>query len=163
MAKGDLSEWDALIKSASRKWNVPWRWIKAVALNESDYGRYPSVALGIRNPDDLEGSVSDDKLSYGFMQMTLSTAQWLVPGITARDLNNPAVSIDLGARYLRWLMDRPASQGGDREWVIRGYNGGPGWAVTSKGPAMTAVYYERFLRNLDLVMELDPGSEMEIG
>jgi hypothetical protein len=159
----DFTRWDALIRNSSRKWNVPWRWIKAICWVESNLGRAPSVARGIESPNDVEGSKSSDGKSWGLMQVTLSTAQWLVPGVSVYDLNQPAVSLDLGARYLRWLMDRPASNGGDREWVIRGYNGGPGWAVTVVGPAATAVYYTRFINRLDQIMAKQPGNEREVG
>ena len=158
-----FTRWDPQIRAASRTWRVPWRWIKAVMWNESNLGRAPSVARGIEDPTDIEGSKSSDGKSWGLMQVTLSTAQWLIPGTSVWDLNQPGFSIDLGARYLRWLMDRPASRGGDREWVIRGYNGGPGWAVTAIGPAATSVYYARFVSHLDQIMARQPGPEMEIG
>jgi len=144
----DFNRYDALFKTAAKKYNIPWEWIKAVAIIESRLGEASSVKRGLENPDDTEGSKSSDGLSWGIMQVTLRTAQELRPGTMVRDLNNPQISIDLGAKYLGKMYTYFL---GNEENTIRAYNGGPGWNKSEKGRSMTAVYYSRFKKALDEV------------
>jgi soluble lytic murein transglycosylase-like protein len=146
-----FEKYDALFKRNGKIHGVPWRWLKAIAMNESSLGLNPRV---------LAGLVSSDGLSYGLMQVTLTTARELRPGTTADDLNDPEISIGLSAKYVRRMMDR---FGGDREKTIRAYNGGPGFQTTLKGQTDTPIYYARFVRNLTTVLEKQPGNERELG
>jgi membrane-bound lytic murein transglycosylase MltF len=149
-----------LYQRASRIYGVPWRWLMAFGYTESDNGEATSVAYGLENPGDREGSKSSDGLSWGVMQMTERTANDLRPGTTFQELNNPETSILLGAQYVRQLMDRFP---GNREYTVRSYNGGPGFMNTARGQSDTPKYYARWLKKLDLVMSLYPGNELEEG
>ena len=54
------TKWDNDFIAAGKTYQVPWTWLKAIALNESSLGAYPSVAHGIQEPTDIEGSKSQD-------------------------------------------------------------------------------------------------------
>ncbi len=155
----DYNRWDYLIKAASKRHGVPWRWIKAIMWNESSYGYAPSVWRGIMHPDDVERSASADGKSWGLMQTTRATAEWMRPGTTTRDLNIPEISIEVGTKYLAYLM---RVFGGDREKTVRAYNGGPGFMKTEAGRRDTPVYYAKFEKHLELILNAQPGDEREI-
>lgn len=155
-----FTRWDSVFQKMGRTYGVPWRWIKAVAMNESNLGQAKSVARGLAAPWDAEGSKSSDGLSWGIMQTTLATSRELEGSlVTEAYLNEPENSIRLGTKYLRKMIDRFGIR--DRENVIRSYNGGPGWAKTKMGPTWTATYYAKFLANLATVMAKQPGDELE--
>lgn len=154
-----FTKWDKIIRKFTKIHDVPWRWVKAVMWNESTFGLNPSVQWGLLNPLDMEKSKSSDSKSWGLMQMTLGTARELRPGTTVADLNNPEISIELGVKYLAKLIKRFGIS--DRESVIRGYNGGPGFRNTVAGQRDTPVYYSRFLDHLAKIKERQPGPEFE--
>lgn len=158
---GPFFKYDELYKKYGRQFGVPWRWIKAVAIVESNQGQAKSVAYGILNPKDIEKSKSSDGKSWGIMQTTLPTAQWMEGNsITVEDLNNPETSIRIGAKYLKTLVDRFKLT--DRESVVRGYNGGAGFMSTNQGRTLTPIYYEKFKVALNEVMSKNQGKELEI-
>jgi soluble lytic murein transglycosylase-like protein len=143
-------QYDAAFKRESARTGVPWRWLKAIAMNESSLGANPLVAAGL---------VSTDGLSYGLMQVTVKTASWLKgSAVTSDDLNDPDFSIAVAADYLAYLSRRFP---GNREYIVRGYNGGPGFLGTKRGISETPIYYDRFQRNLATVLEKQPGNELE--
>lgn len=155
----DFNRWDGLIRKYSHIHEVPWRWVKAVMINESNLGRAPSVARGLSMPSDVVGSRSSDGKSWGLMQLTLNTARMFESSVTEVALNDPETSIRLGVKYLKWLIVRSGLK--NRERIIRGYNGGLGYMNTLKGAAMTEAYYKRFEKNLAEVMRLNQGNELE--
>lgn len=166
-AKSDNQEWtryDALFEKYALKYQVPSSWLKAIALNESNLGKAPSVALGLRDPENVEGSKSSDGLSWGLMQVTLTTARSLDPSATQVKLNNPEYSIDLAARIVRDNMKSvmsflPLNDPRYIEFVIKSYNEGPGHAKNEylgkpsnpKWQAHVQEYWSQFKINLDLV------------
>lgn len=139
--------YDEIYKFAGWKYNVPWRWLKAIAYNESSNGENPLVKAGMP---------SSDAKSFGIMQVTLSTAQGLDQNATPEKLNSADYSIDLAAQYVASLMQMFK---GDRKKVVMSYNQGPG--NTLKGKTYAQVYYERFERNLAMILERQPGDERE--
>lgn len=148
------NRYDELYKKYAQRWGIPWTWLKAIALNESDNGNYPSVARGIASPSDVEGSKSQDGKSWGLMQVTLTTARGLDPSATEAKLNNPEYSVNLSAKYLSSLSAQ-FSKVDSRyvEWTIKSYNQGPGNTrkEMSKGKGYADEYWERFSRNLKKV------------
>lgn len=150
------TRWDADFKLAARVHNVPWTWLKAIAMNESSLGSAKSVAWGLQFPNDIEKSKSTDGKSWGLMQVTLSTAKGLDASATEAKLNDPKYSINLGAKYIAQMSKRyPTMELRYVEWVIKSYNQGPGntdkerSGLISKGYADE--YWERFKRNLQKV------------
>ena len=152
-------KWDALFKRYGKQYGVPWRWIKAIAWNESSLGTARSVALGLREPSNIEGSKSFDGKSWGLMQTTLATAREIQPNVTEIDLNNPETSIRIGTAILARLIKRFGID--DRESVVRAYNGGPGFMKTVQGRTITPVYYSRFVDHIEQILERQPGNELE--
>lgn len=156
----DFYRYDSLFKKYGAQYGVPWRWIKAVSIVESNLGRAKSVARGIASPSDDEGSKSSDGLSWGVMQTTLETARKYGGAIvTAAWLNVPENSIKVGAAYLANSIRVFGKS--DRESVIRSYNGGTGFKKTVLGQTVTPIYYAKFLAALNTVLTAQPGNEME--
>lgn len=154
---GNWERFDSLFKKYGSAYGVPWTWLKAVCLNESNLGAAKSVARGLASPSDIEGSKSSDGLSWGIMQVTLRTARELDPAATQEKLNNPEYSIKLSAQYFKKLSSLFSKIDlRYTEWVIKSYNQGPGntkkeIAGTSSGFAQE--YWNRFQRNLTRVEE----------
>lgn len=152
----DFTTYDTLFRKAALKYSIPdWRIIKAFAWNESSIGRAKSVLTGIRNPSDRDGSASEDGLSWGIMQTTEATANWLRPGTSFRELNIPEVSIDVGAKYIAWLLKR---YDGDLESAVQAYNEGPGNFENGK---TVDEYLKRFQSHYSLILERQPKSPEE--
>lgn len=145
------THFDDLFKNVATKYQLDWMMLKAIAANESNVGRYPSVALGMQNPTDWEKSKSQDGKSWGLMQVTLTTARDWDPNATPTLLNNPAYSVDLAARYLQWLYGRfPSIDGRLTEWVVKSYNQGPGNTANEragKNSGYANEYWDRYQRN----------------
>lgn len=155
-ASGDpaFEKWDYLFKKYGAQFGVPWRWIKAVCMIESNLGQAASVKRGLATPGDIENSKSSDGKSWGLMQVTLATAKGLEKRIVSvSELNDPDFSVYLGAKLLAELIHTFGNR--NRESVIRAYNGGP------KFGALTLPYYTKFLANMAVIMAKQPGNEME--
>lgn len=61
--------------------------------------------------------------AVGLTQVRPSTARWLDPTVTMKDLFEPAVNLHLGFRYFRYLLDE---YNGDTRLALLAYNRGPG-------------------------------------
>lgn len=154
------TKFDPLFNAAAKQYGVSAEHLKAFALNESLLGLEGSVSRGLSNPNDVEGSRSSDGLSWGLMQMTLTTAKSLDPSATPQKLNDPAYSISMGAKYIRQLQDSFSSQRADPrywEYIVKSYNQGPGKTrqreIEKKSPELMSVndYFARWVRNLQRV------------
>ncbi len=155
-----FNRFDSLFRREGTNYGVPWRWLKSIAIIESSLGSATSVAKGIINPENVQASVSYDGKSWGLMQVTLETARGLEGQlITPAYLNDPNNSVRLAAKLLKQLISRFGI--GDRESVIRAYNGGPGFRKTMLGQTLTPIYYAKFLSALGVVQTKQPGNEME--
>ena len=151
-----FTRFDELFKKYGAKYNVPWQWLKAICMNESDLGQNSRVARGLEDPSDVEGSKSYDGLSWGIMQLTLNTARMYNSVINEIALNDPEISVSIAAQYMAYLM---RLKGDDLESIVRSYNGGPGWRNSSaKSLEMTAEYWARFNRNYARVLNVQPDS-----
>jgi membrane-bound lytic murein transglycosylase MltF len=105
---------------------------------------------GSKNPNDVEASKSSDGKSWGLMQVTLKTAQWLDPKATVAKLNNPEYSIDLAAKYLKFLFDYfPQVDSRRIEWVVKSYNQGQGNSANEragKSQGFAHAYWAKYLK-----------------
>lgn len=145
------TKFDSLFQKWGTVYSIPWTWLKAIAMNESSLGTYPSVARGLAAPSDVEGSKSQDGKSWGIMQVTLTTARGLDPQATEVKLNNPDYSVMLAAKYLSQL----ATQFNRfdlryTEYIVKSYNQGPGNTrkEISSGKGYADEYWARWQRNL---------------
>lgn len=104
--------YDLLIAEAATKYSVPFDWIKAFIGTESNFD--PRAYRP-------EPRISD--ASRGLMQMLEATARDMGLTGSADQLFTPAISIDLGVKYMRWLIDK---YGMVYEEIYSAYNsGGP--------------------------------------
>lgn len=158
-ARTKMASWtafDSLFKTHGAKYSVDWRWLKAIALNESNLGEEASVKVGLKNPADIEGSKSSDGKSWGLMQVTLTTARDFDSSATPEKLNDPEYSVRIAAQYLNYLQRIfPLIEVRWQEWVIKSYNQGQGNTKKERAGAKgyADAYWERFKRNLKKVEE----------
>lgn len=144
------STYDSLFKKYGEEQDIPWEWLKTIAMIESTLGLNPRVALGIKEPNNPK-SVSYDNLSYGLMQLRVSTACDFEKGITFKDLNNPETSIRIAAKFFKWIKNQFKDKQGEEleKLVIMSYNQGVGG--TKKGYKGALPYYEKFKKYYPLI------------
>jgi soluble lytic murein transglycosylase-like protein len=143
-------KYDNLFKLNGRAFDVPWRWIKAICMNESSLGEDKLVKAG---------AVSVDGKSWGLMQLVDSTAKEMNDNkpITADELNNPEINIRLGAKYLALMF----KMFGNKFEAVISYNQGPGNTKKEKRYSVENGYWDRFQRNLDKILVYQPGNEQD--
>ena len=149
------SKYDALFQKYGNQYGVDWQWLKAFALNESNLGLDSSVAAGIANPQDVEGSKSSDGLSWGLMQVTLRTGSDYDSNITPQKLNDPEYSISIAAEFIAHLMSLfDSSDSRYLESVVKSYNEGAGnmrKELLGTGGGFADDYWSRWTRNYNKV------------
>jgi soluble lytic murein transglycosylase-like protein len=101
---------DAFIQAASRQYNVPESWIRAVIETESSW-----------NPNAYRAEPQINDASYGLMQLLLGTAKGLGYTGNPTGLYDPQTNIDLGSHLLGDLRDR---YGDDFRRIYSAYNSG---------------------------------------
>jgi hypothetical protein len=124
--------------------DVDWRMLVSMAKVESQFD--PKAA---RTEYNSNGSIRD--VSYGLMQVLMGTAAWEYQNLgatvygspTANSMQDPAVNMYFGAAYVHWLINYHGG-GHSEEWIVRAYNGGPGWATTASGLSMTANHWAKY-------------------
>lgn len=118
---------DRLFVQYGTHYGVDWKVLKAICIIESNLGRAPSVARGLQNPNDVEGSKSSDGKSWGVMQVTIPTARDFDQNATPQKLNNPEYSVQIAARYIQWTQRQfSVLELRYLEWVVKSYNQGVG-------------------------------------
>lgn len=149
------NDYDELFKKAEEKYGVSWKWLKAIALNESFLGNDRRVILGLKDPKNIMDSTSRDGKSWGLMQMTLRTARDYDMLVTPEKLNDAEYSIDLAAHFVGQLIKafHPLDLR-HTEWVIKSYNQGIGNTrkeIAKKIAGYAQGYWERFQKNLNMI------------
>lgn len=87
------------------------------------HGIAREVAFGlVRTESGFRNQATSHVGAVGLSQLMPKTAKWLQPGITVRELRDPAKNVDIGFAYLRKLIDR---YDGDVEMALLAYNRGP--------------------------------------
>lgn len=151
-----FTAFDGLFAKYAKQYGLDWKMLKAIAMNEAGLGVVAggiekSVAIGLANPGDVEGSKSSDGKSWGLMQMTVPTARDYDPSATPQKLNDPEYSIRLAAQFVAWLtLQFPSSDPRYIEWVVKSYNQGRGNTAKERRGEIAGyagVYWERYLRN----------------
>lgn len=118
---------DFLFETYGMMYQVNPKVLKAICMIESNLGRAKSVAEGMRNPSNVEGSKSSDGKSWGVMQITIPTARDFDQYATPELLNNPEYSVRLAARYMQWVQKQfPIFETRYLEWCVKSYNQGVG-------------------------------------
>jgi hypothetical protein len=121
-------------------------------MTESALGVAKSVALGLKNPSDPL-SISEDRLSWGLMQIRVETANDFEKGTTWQNLNNPDTAVRIAAKFIQWMLKQfPDKKGNDlTKAVIMSYNQGVG--NTKKGKSYAAGYWDKFNAHIGLMRE----------
>jgi soluble lytic murein transglycosylase-like protein len=112
------------VAAAARRYQVPPAFLLAVIHAESNFDPHAVSHKG----------------AVGLMQLMPATARWMAPGVSRRQLFDPALNIELGARYLRYLANR---YGGDAEKILIAWNAGPGRLDRGRVPGETRVFVRR--------------------
>jgi soluble lytic murein transglycosylase-like protein len=107
--------YDVAIAAAAERWKVPVALIKAIIAQESEF---QPRATALDRGDGARGG------SYGLMQISLATARALGFRGAGQDLFDPAINVNLGARYLRDLLHEAAAGGYGVDSAISAYNAG---------------------------------------
>lgn len=172
--KDSFHRWDDLFDRYGRMYGVPFVWLKAICMNESSLGEYPTVALGLSEPANKEGSKSQDGLSWGIMQVTEATGRDFDPGCNYFRLNNPDYSVEMACKVLaRSMRAFPLVDPNNEEHNVKAYNGGVQrilWEITGDWQQFTQdkkakhrqaidrvnEYYARYLRNRAIVASQQP-------
>jgi len=111
------------------------------------YGLDPAIVYGlVRQESRFVSDIVSAAGAVGLMQLMTSTARWVAKRSGRTDqgalkLDDPAVNVEIGAYYLRYVMDR---FGGLPVLAAAAYNAGPGRAQSWRGaaPLEGAVYIE---------------------
>ncbi|HEX2210002.1 MAG TPA: lytic transglycosylase domain-containing protein, partial [Longimicrobium sp.] len=84
----------------------------------------PDMAFGlVRTESAFKNSATSHVGAIGLTQLMPSTARWLKPGVTTRDLREPETNLRIGFKYLAELIEK---YDGDKELALLAYNRGPG-------------------------------------
>jgi soluble lytic murein transglycosylase-like protein len=84
----------------------------------------PEIAFGlVRAESSFRNSATSHVGATGLTQLMPRTATWIAPGTTRADLRDPKKNLDIGFRYLRYLLDK---YDGDIRLALLAYNRGPG-------------------------------------
>jgi soluble lytic murein transglycosylase-like protein len=137
-AMTDWTRYDDLFHKYGSLYGVPFEWLKAFALVESDLGRDPLV---------VRHQLSRDGKSKGIMQLILSTARDYKPDVTLDELDDPELSVDLAAQHVAMLI---RLFGQDEQAVVMSYNEGQG---NFKKGVMDWGYFNKWAKALNEVKE----------
>jgi len=110
-------------------------------------GLDPALVYGlVRQESRFVSDIVSAAGAVGLMQLMMPTARWIAKQTGRADqrslkLDDPAVNIELGTYYLRYVMDR---FGGMPVLAATAYNAGPGRAQSWRGaaPLEGAIYIE---------------------
>jgi soluble lytic murein transglycosylase-like protein len=91
-----VEQWGDHIKTESKLYGVDWRHTVALICKESE-----------GNPNAIN---KQDGGAFGLMQLRMSTAQWLQPGVTKEDLFDPELNIHLGVKRLAKAKELMSSE-----------------------------------------------------
>lgn len=84
----------------------------------------PEIAFGlVRAESSFRNSATSPVGAMGLTQLMPRTAAWIAPGTTRADLRDPKKNLDIGFKYLRYLIDK---YDGDTRLALLAYNRGPG-------------------------------------
>lgn len=117
------SDFDAVFQKYGAQYGVDWKFLKTISMNESSLGKAKSVARGLAAPYDVEGSKSTDGLSWGIMQVTVTTARDFDKTASAIKLNDPDYSVRIASQFIASLKKQFPNS--DRD-VAMAYNQGAG-------------------------------------
>jgi soluble lytic murein transglycosylase-like protein len=84
----------------------------------------PDIAFGlVRAESSFRNQATSPVGAVGLTQLMPRTAAWMQPGVTRAQLRNPETNLNIGFKYLRYLLDK---YDGNENLALLAYNRGPG-------------------------------------
>jgi soluble lytic murein transglycosylase-like protein len=84
----------------------------------------PEIAFGlVRAESSFRNQATSPVGAVGLTQLMPRTAAWMQPGVTRAQLRNPETNLQIGFKYLRYLLDK---YDGNENLALLAYNRGPG-------------------------------------
>jgi soluble lytic murein transglycosylase-like protein len=84
----------------------------------------PEIAFGlVRAESSFRNQATSPVGAVGLTQLMPRTAAWIQPGVTRAQLRNPRTNLEVGFKYLRYLLDKYE---GNEDLALLAYNRGPG-------------------------------------
>jgi soluble lytic murein transglycosylase-like protein len=117
-------ERELVVASFAREFRIPVNLATNIYEAAVEEEITPKVAFGLVKAESSFRTAAVSPVgAVGLTQLLPSTANWLVPGTTRRDLMNTDTNLRVGFKYLRYLIDK---YDGDQELALTAYNRGPG-------------------------------------
>lgn len=118
------AERTTVVTRLAREYRVPTPLAAQIHRNAVANGIEPRVAFGlVRTESSFRQSAVSHVGAVGYTQLLPSTARWMVPGTTRTDLFHPQTNLQIGFKYLRYLVDK---YDGNVRLALTAYNRGPG-------------------------------------
>jgi hypothetical protein len=84
----------------------------------------PEIAFGlVRAESSFRNHATSPVGAVGLTQLMPRTAAWIEPGVSRAELRNPQRNLEIGFKYLRYLLDK---YDGNEDLALLAYNRGPG-------------------------------------
>ncbi len=123
-ARWSNTERDQTIQAAVNTYGIDTQLASTIYDHARNEGVDPKLAYGlVKTESDFQHTAVSNVGARGLTQLMPHTASWLQPGTRPADLFNPEVSLRVGFRYLRQLLDR---YNGNQHLALTAYNRGPG-------------------------------------
>lgn len=117
-------EHELVVASFAREFDIPLPLAEDIHTAALAEKIAPRVAFGlVKAESSFRSRVVSPVGAVGLTQLLPSTARWLVPGVTRSDLMKPETNLQVGFKYLRYLIDE---YDGDEKLALTAYNRGPG-------------------------------------
>lgn len=117
-------ERELVATSFAREFDIPVPLAKDIHSAALAENIAPRIAFGlVKAESSFRPRVVSPVGAVGLTQLLPSTARWLVPGTTRSDLMKPETNLQVGFKYLRYLIDK---YDGDEKLALTAYNRGPG-------------------------------------
>ena len=103
---------------------IPGNLASSIAEAATEHGIDLDIAFGlVRAESSFRNGATSPVGAVGLTQLMPATARWLQPGVTRSALRDPETNLDIGFRYLRYLLEK---YDGNEELALLAYNRGPG-------------------------------------
>lgn len=113
-----------VVASFAREFSIPEKLASEIHEAALAEDIAPRIAFGlVKAESSFRTSVVSPVGAVGLTQLLPSTARWLVPGTSRRDLMEPGTNLRVGFKYLRTLIEQFH---GDENLALTAYNRGPG-------------------------------------
>ncbi len=123
-ARWSNSERSQTIDAAVNTYGIDAQLAANIYDHATNEGVDPKLAYGlVKTESAFKHTAVSHVGARGLTQLMPNTARWLEPGTRPADLFNPEVSLKVGFRYLRQLLDR---YNGNAHLALTAYNRGPG-------------------------------------